>query len=521
MPKASRPHFDDYKRLEAVLSPVALFASKYQSLTIPEYNYHSVHDLALFSIQPDLDFPALQETCERIEKALPALKRIFAKPIINLTDSDDVLPVETVRIINQATMLHLASHTENVADLTKKGLKPQKLLTRIYLDNYGIYENLIFCNLIDEILRFSHRTIASIRDLVYANETIEFNLLERVNHLNYFLSIGKLHMGYIRDFDKYYVLAKDLYAELQSIIGVITPRLHKAVYSDNKIRNKNLPLKKTNIFLMQKDYHQVYLLQKWLLGKNTAVNNQNEPIDLPALNRNYFYYVENLLVFALESFNFVPAASSEVNLEHLSMSFAYKGWTCELFGLKGQGLLIKIKKDKERTILLAPEAEYDLYNPLTKFGTEYGADEALACTPHEKEIANPEAVFLSPENLESFRRLQQIILRGMVYADTMRDECPFCEGQLSPFPKNKGYECPTCHMVLREASCPTTGDPYFYTQISGKRTDQVHAADYKKEDQWLYQRKAEAVMHFRNITRVTDKGDIICPSCGSVHKHKD
>jgi len=521
MPKTPRPHSDDYQRLEAVLSPVALFASKYQSLTIPEYNYHSVHDLALFSIQPDLDFPSLKETCERIQKVLPALKRIFAKPIINLTDSDDVLPVETVRIINQATMLHLASHTENVADITKKGLKPQKLLTRISLDNYGIFENLIFCNLVDEILRFSRHTIASIRDLVYANETIEFNLLERVNHLNYFLSIGKLHMGYIRDFDKYYVLAKDLYAELQSVIGVITPRLHKAVYSANKIRNKNLPLKKTNIFLMQKDYHQVYLLQKWLLGKNAPSADQNEPTDMLALNRNYFYYVENLIVFALESFNFVPVVSSLVDLENLSMSFVYKGWTCQLYGLKGQGLLIRIKKDKERTILLAPEAEYDLYDPLMKFGVEYGADEALACTPYEKEIADPKAVFLSPENVESFRRLQQIILRGMIYSDTTRDECPFCEGQLSHSPKNGSYECPTCHTILKEAVCPSSGVSYFYTQIAGKRTDQVRAGDYKKEDQWLYQRKAEAVMHFRNITRVTDKGDIICPSCESIHKNKD
>lgn len=517
--KPLQPHHEDYRWLESLLSPVTSFVAKHPSLTIEQFNYHTVHDLALFSIEPDLDFPFMEDACERIAAALPAIKRIFSKPIINLTDTSEVLPVETVRIINQETILHLASHTENVADLTKDGIKPEKLLTRIYLDDYGIYENLVFCNLIDGILRFARRGIIAMRDLVYANETIEFNLLERVNHLNYFLSIGKLHMGYIRDFDKFYVLAKNLYSKMEAIIGAITPRLHKPVYSENRVRNKNLRLRKTNIFLMQKDYHQVYLLQKWFLSKGVYGAKEQEDTDLTKLSDSYFKYVENLLVFALESFSFAPAKGSPVSMDALNMSFAYKKWTILVKALKNKGLLLQVKKDKTRNVLLYPDVSYEPTDPKSHFGITYGADEMLSCSPYEKEIDHPGVVFLSPDNVESFRRLQQVILRAMIYSDTKRGECPFCEGNLEHAKKGDYDQCPICHTEIKKGLCPT-GGPYFYTTIAGRRPEAVNVNEYKKSDLWKYYRKKEAILHFRNITPVNERGEPICPHCGQVHKNK-
>ncbi len=154
-----------------------------------------------------------------------------------------MLPVENTRIINQNTLLHLANHSQYVSNIIKKGIKPRKLLTRIYEDDYSIYENIIFCNYIDEVLAIIKKNRRTLNSLLYASNIMKFNLLEKVNHVNYFLALGKLHTGYIRDFSRYFNLSKELLKELSHISQTINPRLYKPVYKKNLRRNRNLALK--------------------------------------------------------------------------------------------------------------------------------------------------------------------------------------------------------------------------------------------------------------------------------------
>ncbi len=157
---------EELNRAAKLLSPMGEFIAKHPLINYIEFDYYTVHDLTLFTVEPDFDFLALKRTLPKIIKTLPAIKRIFSKPIINLKDSDDVLPVETVRVINQETLTHLANHAQNVANLTSRGVKPRKLLTRIYEDDYGIYENLIFCNFIDDVLAYIRRSTRALKDLI-------------------------------------------------------------------------------------------------------------------------------------------------------------------------------------------------------------------------------------------------------------------------------------------------------------------------------------------------------------------
>jgi hypothetical protein len=60
--------------------------------------------LNLFALREDLDLSALSEILDRIVAVLPALKRIFAAPIIRLRDSGEILPVEAVRVVNSKTL---------------------------------------------------------------------------------------------------------------------------------------------------------------------------------------------------------------------------------------------------------------------------------------------------------------------------------------------------------------------------------------------------------------------------------
>ena len=60
--------------------------------------------------------------------------------------------------------------------------------------------------------------------------TLEFNYLERVNHWDYFLAIGKLHTGYARNFGKYYNKSKELFDRMSLINQALTTRLKRNVY---------------------------------------------------------------------------------------------------------------------------------------------------------------------------------------------------------------------------------------------------------------------------------------------------
>jgi hypothetical protein len=58
------------------------------------------------------------------------------------------------------------------------------------------------------------------------------------------------------------------------------------------------------------------------------------------------------------------------------------------------------------------------------------ADEILAWIPYEKDVYEDDEVCIDISNIESFRRIQQLILRAMVYSDSQRIDCPFCQHQL-------------------------------------------------------------------------------------------
>jgi predicted RNA-binding Zn-ribbon protein involved in translation (DUF1610 family) len=508
----------DLGRLLTVLTPLESFLDKHPSLTPIEFDYYTDHDLILFTVEPDFDFAKLKINSDKLLEALPASKRILAKPIINLIDSSDVLPVETVKIINQATMQHLASHSENVANITENGITPRKLLTRIYEDDYSIYENQVFCNFLDAELHYVRKNLRALKDFIYTSETLNFNLLERVNHLSYFLALGKLHTGYIRDFEKYFSLSQVLCKKLTLIYNGIVPRLKKPVYRNNKLRNKNLHLRKTNIFLMQKDYHEIYKTYKYFLNQKLEPEEQEETlVDTARVQKDYFYFVEALTIFALLHFNFGSNEEKKMDLKNLDSVFSYKKWNLEVKSLNNEGLLLTFSKEKTYVILLRPLAgkKEDSMIPDSLKGIQ--ADETLICTPFEEDYLQREDEFLSVENIDSFRRLQQLFLKGMIYSDTERKDCPFCSGQLSYDKKRKSYECPDCRTLIREETCPETGKKYFVSEISAMKKNKILSIDFKKEDMWLYQRKVEGAMYYRNITKIDGSLQIICPHCGKIH----
>ena len=140
-----------------------------------EFDYYIAHDLTLFFIEPNVNFDTISSTLELIKKALPSIKRIFSKPIIALKDIPEVSPVELVSKTNQDTLFHLANHLNSVGNIKNGKIKPRKLLTQIYEDDYALYENIIFCNFVDEIISYCKKNMRYLENILYASEEMEYN----------------------------------------------------------------------------------------------------------------------------------------------------------------------------------------------------------------------------------------------------------------------------------------------------------------------------------------------------------
>lgn len=96
---------DDYKVIDE-------YRRKRKVLNYVQFDYDVVHGLTLFTLDPDFSFADLEARADVVLSALPAIKRIFEQPFIHLKEHDVIMPVEAVRIVNNATLTHIASHSE-------------------------------------------------------------------------------------------------------------------------------------------------------------------------------------------------------------------------------------------------------------------------------------------------------------------------------------------------------------------------------------------------------------------------
>lgn len=503
-----------FDRFISLLKGIESFALKHPTLTYIEFDYYVVHHMTLFSIEPDFDYERLKGIIQTIRKAMPQTKRIFSKPIIILRDSDDVLPVENARVLNQNTLLHLANHSQLVSNITDNKVRPRKLLTRIYEDDYSIYENIIFCNYIDEILYIVNSNRRFLNSLIYANDIMEFNLLEKANHLKYFLALGKLHTGYIRDFSQYLNLSRELLTDLASISRVIQPRLSKPIYQKNKRRNRELKLKKTNIFIAQKDYRHIFKTYKYLLNNPMETKVVETNTDLLWIRKNYMLFIQILSVFAAGHFNFDIDSKGKMNLTKLDVTLTFKDWKINIQNNNDQSVLLYFKKDTSYRLMIV-DSNYDEVE-LRKDKMRRRLHDVIMVDPFDEDYQKRDHLYLSISDIDSFRRLQQVILKGMIYSDTERKICPFCGGHLSKHPEKGYYHCSDCMIQIKQGVCEENKQAFFYTDTP-HRKKQVFQFNIDN-DPWYADKQVESLMFFRNITKIDSNAQIICPHCHKVHK---
>jgi ribosomal protein L37AE/L43A len=154
---------------------------------------------------------------------------------------------------------------------------------------------------------------------------------------------------------------------------------------------------------------------------------------------------------------------------------------------------------------------------IEKYQEDYCVDEVIVANPFDEDYLERDDVYISMEDVDSFRRIQQILLKGMVYSDQSRDVCPFCGGKLRKESYSSTYQCNDCMTQIKEAVCPENHQSFFYTDNAHLKKYAINISDYKQDEYWFYKKQIESAMFFRNITKINHQADMICPYCKKVH----
>ena len=487
----------DLDALKEWYDSFAAFVKKYDGVYFSELDYYCTRHLNLYALYERPDFAEIDASVQKIRAALPSICRIFGKPIIHLIEREEILPVEFVRYINTKSIDHVASHSELWADVDEEGVKPKKLLSRTYRDNYSIYENVVFANTIDLILSYIRAKVKKLGDLVIYQKLHNVNILDRNNHLDYYIVLGKLHTSYIRNYGRYLDDASSLKDALVDLYQKISGRLHKKVYTCN--RNKKIgKLYKTNILSMDKDYKKIYALHRYFDNRQKAELSMQTPFDHP----DYFRFCEILLLFSMQHFGFSEEERQPLRFDALDLCVA-----ADRYGLHikkvGEGeeraLLLTFSNDVEYSILLVPVCRS---GSLPKNIEKRGADEVIFLSP----IPSDNARLVGITELDSFRRLQQILLKGMILSTEKFEVCPFCLGKMKKEEDRERYVCPSCNQVIEKLLCPEKKLPYYNSYF-------IKMPDAKKQSAIV---DIESRMNFRNINRLT-AGAYLCPHCKKIH----
>ncbi len=488
------------------------FAEEHETLPYHQFDSATIQTLNLFVLPEEKWVVDLEEQVNHIISALPAFQRILAKPITRLKDVANVLPIEAVRVINNATMGHIAIHTELWGNVTKDGLKPRKLMTLSNEEDYRLYENLAFAKLIDAVLAFARQNARMLRDILYSYRPLRYNFLERTNHLMHFLAIGKLHVGYAHSQEGYHVTHQRCLEKLLYVEKFLKSRLRAPVYQHCKKYPDKIALKQTNIFRLQKDYRRVYLLLKQFSEREReGTENFLAPV-FP--ESGYAQYCTMLSVFAAGHFNFEFSPAEGLNFRELDATCNYKKWAMNLkrvsvWGV--EGLLFKVKKEKIYKICLIfyRSHKYEDFK-LRAFQRKYAADEYLFVDPVDDRKRNH--VYLNLYDISSFRRIQQFILRAMIYADEKREICPFCGASLHK--EGEECECTRCRTHIQQKTCSETGKSYFTNDLKGYK---IPLDEEELQNSYFAEKRREEMLFFRNITPIDEEGNALCPHCGGRH----
>ena len=490
------------------------FIRTHSSFTYEQFDSFVLNDITLFDIPKDEYFKDIEGMLDEILKTLPSIKRIFAKPLIRLKDTHEVVPVEQAYVIDSHTFSHAAVHSELWDDIRKDGIKPRKLMAVGRTETPVVYENLVLTYVIDAVFRLLARAQMLLLDALYDCADMQFNFLDRTHHDSFFLAMGKLHIEYARAHVQPYSAYARCVDKIRFIEKTLKPRLSSSLYTQCKKKKAKITLKKSNAFRLHKDYRDVYRLAVMLDCDKELL--QDTIGESRARNDGYREFCVLISIFAAGHFHFSFDGQTVISPNELDAVCSFNGWDLNMslvrHGLH-EGILFSFKKEREYKIcMMIGDRDGISYDEMNGIRGNFPADEYLFAD--SQKYGEKDTVYLSLYNIDSFRRVQQILLRGMIYSDTANNLCPFCGREVDK--TEEGYECPLCRGEVKRNVCPETGKEYLVSGIKKYRS--LRSTEHNAQKSFLHDRITEASMHFRNITPIGADGSLVCPHCGKKHE---
>ena len=481
-----------------------------------DFDKSVLDDLRLFDTPDDNFLDSVEETLDSIIRALPHFERIFVRPIIRLKDEHRIVPIEAVKVIDNRSLTHLASRCELWEDITKNGIKPRKLMTVENVETYSIYENVVFACAVDTVLAYIKQNTLIMKDVFYGCKDIHFNLLDRTHHSSYFLAIGKLYLEYVRSGVSLERWARCM-DKMLHIEKTLRRRLNSPVYRQCKKSAYNIKLKKTNIFRSHKDYKEIFRIMSLFKMLDEDDEDEGALRRLLGEKEKYKSFCRLITVFAAGHFNYSFDEGSLIELKNLKFDCSYLDWHLRVREISENGIdAIVFETEKESryvtTVIFGEKKEYT-QSLLDEFAATHRSDELLFC--NTSVFGDRTTLYLSILDVDSFRRVQQILLRGMIYSDTKKDRCAFCSGICEI--KDGRHICRSCQAEVYERECPTVGKRYFVSTLIRKPSGLGVDKQVTERRRFLHDRYDEAQLHFRNITPIDKSGEHICPFCGTQH----
>ena len=226
-----------------------------------------------------------------------------------------------------------------------------------------------------------------------------------------------------------------------------------------------------------------------------------------------------MCLFSAGHFNFRFEDEQQIDLLMPRQDARFLKWRLRVEGICVQDrrvILLTFLKDLPYRVVLIPCADIlQGSKAQNEIKEQIAAEEYHLLTPDDAIGAKCISIF----DIESFRRLQQIFLRAMIYADQAREDCPFCGNGMTVLYKNEKETCacPVCRTQIKTLRCEESGKEYFATDI-GNFSPAVSAdAQHRGSDPYLFGRLAESMLHFRNVTDIDQEGRPLCPFCGVKH----
>jgi len=504
----------DFERPEEEYAPFAALPRPFQTVqdapAVP----------SLFAVRDHFDYAALGGVLDEIEGCLPALRRIFSRPITRLRDSYEIKEVEAVRVIEHRAITHAASHSELWNNLTPSGIHPRRLMSTEHEEDYLLHENQAVVYAVLLILRLIRRNRRLLNQTLSAGSDRRINLLDREEHPSYVLALGQLRLGYVRDSKLSREPAEICLARLDEIENALRPRLQTPLYRAcyrSVERCEGFDCKRTAVFRSNKDYAAVYRLLRRLAREGVG----SPPVNPPTVpGPGYCRFLGCLAAFAAEHFGFaaLPERRGDPQPCFRAENGPFSLEMTEETGDEGSRVMLCVTKERSYRIALLPLIDRRMSaERLEAMMDAADADEALICDPYEEERGR---LYLSRYDLDSFRRLQQLLLRAMICADEKRDICPFCLGPLRNLAVGND-DCPACRTQITRHICSVTARPYVSSRIRGYEPEPVVVARGTKDDPLEQNGRIEGMLHYRNITPVDRFGRPLCPHCHRLHGVED